>query len=289
MNPPDRTLQGAGSGFLRFFVYSNFFIAACAVLMVYQTCDLLLGTYPDFNFIVFVFCATVCSYSFHWWLTPDIESGSARLRWLKKNRAVHLVLFFAGLPLVIFYGIRMADHWPWLLLAAFITFLYSAPKIPYRIFRLLRKVALGKTIFLAFVWMYVTTILPLQVSDQPWRTDFGLFAGSRFFLIYAICILFDYRDREYDRSIGIRSLITWLSEKGILALFVLSLLIFAVFTLLLLREGYSYPVAGLLLVPGIILAFLYKQVTKKFSDIVYYFILDGLMALSAILTLVLNS
>lgn len=286
MNQPGYPRQKTLIALLSFLVYSNLFIAACAVLMVYQTCRLLLHSSPGFDFSAFVFFSTICSYSFHWWLTPDIESDSPRLRWLKKNRTVHLVLFFAGLPGAVVYGLRLAGHWPWLLLAAFITFLYSAPKIPHPFFRVLRKVALGKTIFLAFVWMYVTTLLPLQVSDQPWRRDFWLFAGSRFFLIYAICILFDYRDREYDRSIGIRSLITWLSESGIRALFIVSLLIFALFTLLMLDQGYSYSIVALLLVPGLAAVILYKPATKKFSDMLYYGILDGLMALSPVLTLI---
>jgi hypothetical protein len=37
---------------------------------------------------------------------------------------------------------------------AFITFLYSAPKVPYQIFGWLKKIAIGKTIFLAFAWTH---------------------------------------------------------------------------------------------------------------------------------------
>ena len=90
---------------------------------------------------------------------------------------------------------------------------FSADQICEFYFRVLRKVALGKTIFLAFVWMYVTTILPAIISDSEWNTSYVLFVVSRFFQIYAICILFDWRDREDDKADGIRSLITYLNEK----------------------------------------------------------------------------
>jgi 4-hydroxybenzoate polyprenyltransferase len=273
------------SSVLSFFVYSNLFIAACAVFMVYQTAELLLHSRPDPSFIGFVASATICSYSFHWYLTPDIELDSSRLRWLKKFRPVHLLFFVIGLLAAVYYGIGLANHWPWLLLAAFITFLYSAPKIPHPLFRSLRKVAIGKTIFLAFVWMYVTTLLPLQISEQAWQPEFTIFAASRFFLIYAICIIFDYRDREYDRSIGIRSLITWLSERSIAILFAVSLLSFLLLNLLLLHYGYPPLLIGILILPGIITACLYSYAIRNFSDIVYYFILDGLMAFSSIITL----
>jgi len=133
--------------------------------------------------------------------------------------------------------------------------------------------------------MYVTTILPLLLSDQSWRMDFSLFSAGRFFLIYAICILFDYRDKEYDKSIGIRSLITWLSDKNITRLFILSLSLFTIFTVGLFQYGHSYNVIIVLLIPGLITAGLYRYAKRNFSDILYYFVLDGLMAFSSLFTL----
>jgi 4-hydroxybenzoate polyprenyltransferase len=277
-----------GGKLFRFFIYSNFFIASCAILMVYQTCHLVLHRPPDLYFVFFVFFASLCSYSFHWHLTPDMDSNSSRLHWLRHHRVVHTVLFFIGLAGVSATGIYLLKYWPWLLLSAFITFLYSAPKIPHPWFRALRKVAVGKTIFLAFVWMHVTTLLPLVVSDEPWRTDFTLFACSRFFLIYAICILFDYRDREYDISVGIRSLITLMSERTVVVLFLLSLLLFAISTIAMLNYGYSWPAVAVLLIPGLLTGALYRRAIKDRSDILYYFILDGLMALSSLLMVLLG-
>lgn len=272
--------------FSRFFIYSNLFIALCAVVMVCQTYELLLDTAPDIYFIAFVFSASLCSYSFHWYLTPaDIEVNTSRTQWLTRHKNIHLVLFYTGLAGVGVSSLYLLDHWQWLLLSAFVTFLYSAPKIPHPYFTALRKVALAKTIFLALVWMYVTTILPLLISDQPWQMDFSLFSAGRFFLIYAICILFDYRDKEYDKSIGIRSLITWLSDKNITRLFILSLSLFAIFTVGLFQYGYSYNVIVLLLIPGVITAGLYRYAKRNFSDILYYFVLDGLMAFSSLFTL----
>jgi 1,4-dihydroxy-2-naphthoate octaprenyltransferase len=272
-----------------FFIYSNLFIAGCAVLMVYQTCQLVLHTVPDLYFIAFVFFATICSYSFHWYLTPaGVETVTSRTQWLQKNKKIHLVLFIVGLAGAAVAVLFLWQYLHWLLLSAAVTFLYSAPKVPHPYFRVLRKIALAKTIFLAFVWMYVTTVLPLQISDQPWKPGFTLFSASRFFLIYAICILFDYRDREYDKAVGIRSLITWMNEAGINRLFIFSLVLHIILACWLIQYGYSSTVIAFLLVPGIITASLYRHAKKNFSDILYYFILDGLMALSPVLTLLLS-
>lgn len=252
------------------------------MLMLAQTSYLLQHAAPSFNLLAFVFFATICSYSFHWYLTPAIGQ-SDRVLWLARHKNIHFFLFIIGIAGAVVYGIVLISHWHWLVFAAFITFLYSAPKVPHPWFRLLRKIAIGKTIFLAGVWMFVTTILPLGISDQPWQTDHILFAISRFFLIYAICILFDYRDKEYDISIGIRSLITWLNEKSIDALFYFSLVVFALTTVWMLHYGHSVTVIITLLIPGVITALIYSHAKKNKSDMLYYFVLDGLMALSAVL------
>lgn len=270
----------------RFFIYSNLFIAVCAVLMVNQTSQLLLHSLPGTHLTAFVFFATLCSYSFHWYLTSSSVLPSPRIVWLKKNHSVHLVLFLVGLAGSAVFFFYLRPIWPWLLVSAFVTFLYSAPKIPHRYFRALRKVAIGKTIFLAFVWMYVTTVLPIVESDATWSGDFFLFMISRFFLIYAICILFDLRDREDDKAAGIRSLITYLNETAISNLFVISLVLFSASTLWMLNYNHRTTDIILLLIPGFITAVLFRYASRHFSDMLYYFVLDGLMALSALLMLV---
>jgi 4-hydroxybenzoate polyprenyltransferase len=272
----------------RFFIYSNLFIAVCAVLMVSQSYQLLLHTSPDLYFLAFVFFSTICSYSFHWHLSTATVLSSPRIEWQQRNQSVHIILFITGLIGAAIFFLYLIKYWPWLLLSAFITFLYSAPKIPDRRFRALRKIALGKTIFLALVWTFVTTVLPVIISGHSWHDDFYFFIVSRFFMIYMICILFDYRDREDDKAKGIRSLITYLSEKGIRNLFVSSFLIFAASTIGLLFYQYSLLTVSFLLIPGIITAALYNYARKIFSDMLYYFVLDGLMALSSLLTLLIG-
>jgi 1,4-dihydroxy-2-naphthoate octaprenyltransferase len=273
---------------LQFFVYSNLFIAGCAVLMMYQASWLLLGEDPPYFLTGFVLFSTLCSYSFHWYLSAGSVIPSERLQWLKKYRYIHTILFFIGLAGAAYFFYRLLPWWPWLMVAVFATFLYSAPKIPHPWFRLLRKVAIGKTIFLAFVWMYVTSILPVLITDSEWNWGFTLYAVSRFFLIYAICILFDYRDRQDDKAAGVKSLITYLGEKSITVLFYLSILIFSGSTLLLLNYNYHLSTIISLLIPGIITTALYNYARRNFGDMFYYLVLDGLMAFSALLLLVFS-
>jgi 4-hydroxybenzoate polyprenyltransferase len=254
--------------------------------MVNQTYDLLLETTPDKYLLGFIFSATICSYSFHWWLTSQSLVASPRIEWVKKHRHYHLILFFIGLVGCAVFFYFLLPFWYWLMISAVVTFLYSAPKIPHPWFRALRKVAIGKTIFLALVWMYVTTMLPLLVEGAEWTTPVVLFVISRFFFIYAICIMFDFRDREDDQAAGIRSMITWFSEKGVDSLFFISLLIYAAASVFLIRFDFSILTIIVLLIPGVIAAAIYQYAKRNFGDYLYYFILDGLMMLSALLMLV---
>jgi 4-hydroxybenzoate polyprenyltransferase len=269
-----------------FFINSNLFVACCAFAMVFQTSHLLLEGKHNSNFLFFVFFSTITSYSFHWYLTTDSVIPSPRIEWLKRNRNIHLILFIAGISAAGIFFLYLPPYWHWLLLSAFITFLYSAPKINHPFFRFLRKIAVGKTLFLALVWTFVTTILPIEIAEMRWKEEFTFFTAHRFFLIYAICILFDYRDREDDKKAGVRSLISYLSEKNISRLFYLAMLLFFTSTTLLYKNGFDLLTVLILLLPGIIIVSLYSYARKNFSDTLYYFVLDGLMALSSLIMLV---
>lgn len=271
---------------LAFLVYSNLFIASCAVLMTLHSARLLTGSDPGQALLQFVFFSTICSYSFHYFFTTKSLIPSPRIHWQEKYRYVLLFLFFAGLAGALLKFLELREHWPWLVPAVVATFLYSAPKLPHPLFRQLRKVAIGKTIFLAFIWMYVTTVLPVVVSGRGWTNSFTLYAISRFFFIYCICILFDYRDRADDRAEGVKSLITFLSDRNITRLYYFSLLVYVSCTFLVTGKLFSETQALFLLLPGLVLAFLYNYARRHFSDILYYVLLDGLMALSALLMLV---
>jgi 4-hydroxybenzoate polyprenyltransferase len=269
-----------------FFVFSSLYIALCAVVMVWQTSKLLLGTEPSGRLIGFVFFSTICSYNFHWWLTPKSASPSRRVHWSNRHKILHFILYLVGLVGAGVYFLYLLHYLPALLFGVLLTFLYSAPKLPQRIFSQLQKIAVGKTLFLTFVWVYVTSVLPVIVADAPWRMSFVLFAAGRLFLIYAICILFDYRDREDDRSQGIKSLITMLDERGIDLLFTVSIALFFVVSICLYFFHYNAFYIFLLLIPGIITAALYREAKRNFSDDLYYIVLDGLMMFSGVLMLI---
>ncbi len=268
----------------QFFIYSNLFISCCATFMAWEAGYLFLDNQHNLYFLLFVFSATLCSYSFHWWLTPLLpDAAGERATWTMKNKQAYPALLGISSIAAIVTAMFLFNHWHWLFIAAFITFLYSAPKIPFPLFASLKKIAIGKTIFLAMVWTFVTAGLPLLINNSNWNAPFIYFFIGRFFVIYAICIIFDYRDKDYDKSTGIRSLITWLSTGKIRKLFFITILFHLLATVMLFCYAFPIYVPVLLLLPAIFTASLYSFATRHFSDRLYYFILDGLMALPAFL------
>lgn len=269
------------------FVFSSFFLAFCAVGMVYQT-KLIFRLPVSDSLLYFTFCGTLCSYNFHWYFTPASFSGSQKTAWSVRHKNVHAFLFGAALLGALFFAWQIKDHWRWLLFTAFVVFLYSAPKIPHAYAAWLQKIAVGKTIFLSFSWAHVTALLPLLLKSPILPAAAVTFVLNRFFLIYAICILFDYRDREPDRKEGIRSLLTLLEDKGIATLFWGIMVAFVITSIVLVWQQVPVLVVAALTLPGLLVAALYRYSLTHHSDYLFYFVLDGLMALSVPLIMLLH-
>ncbi len=251
--------------------------------MAWHSIALLAATPLHSGFYCFLFFSTLTSYSFHWYFTTAEAPFTGRMLWLRQHQKVHLVLFCLSLVATIYFFTFLLASWFWLVPAAVMTFLYSAPKIPLPAFKELRKIAIGKTAFLAFIWTYATTALPLVIAQQPFTATIWFFICSRFCLLYAICILFDYRDRNYDMENGIRSLITWLSPRKVFQLFRLSLILCLLFTGLMFFNGFSLISFIILIAPVFITASLKNRSIRQPTDPLYYFVLDGVMAFSAVL------
>lgn len=233
----------------------------------------------------FVFCATLCSYNFHWYLTPVTNTNSQRLQWSANNRKLLLALGIAGMAGALFTGWQLRAHWLAISVSVVLTFLYTAPKLPYKPFVWLRQVAIAKTLFLALVWTYVTSVMPVWLSTQhPDAATTWCFILHRFFLTYALCILFDERDLESDKQEGIRSLITFLPEETRRNLYYACLIVSAGCAAMLYPEASGWMVA-LLIIPILCTAFITGTARRNHSDYLYYFGLDGLVMLGPVLHL----
>ena len=129
------------------------------------------------------------------WSISSTLPPTERHLWNTRNKTFLLFILLVSGAIVCVYTWRLRSGILYILIAGLITFLYSAPNIPFRPFIFLRRIAIGKTTFLALVWTYVTAMMPMLIGRLPLAARHYYYLGSRFFLVYAICILFDLKDR----------------------------------------------------------------------------------------------
>jgi 1,4-dihydroxy-2-naphthoate octaprenyltransferase len=252
--------------------------------MGWQTLELFASSSPFRYYYLFIFFATLTSYSGHWYLSFFFDPASNRASWLTQNRQVHLWFFIIGFIGMASMGWLLRANWLWIAFAGVPTFLYSAPKIPHPLFTQLKKIAVGKTLFLSLVWTYATTVLPIQMKHVGWTASFCFFLAARFLLIYGICVLFDYRDKAEDKKQGIITLVHFLNDALVQKIFYGIMILFFLCTTWQLRY-LSVLTVAILLLPGFIVMVVFNTARQKSSDYLFYFVLDGLMMLSGLLLL----
>ena len=273
----------------RFFIFSNLFIALCAAAMAHQTKFFIQSNEKFYQLQLFLFFATLTSYSFHWYLTQAQQGNtSIRIKWLLQNRKIHLYFFYAGLIGSAIFLLVFIKYWKLILPAVFLTFLYSVPKAPFAFVKPVSKFIVAKTLLLAAAWTYITTALPFLIYGGKWNFNYTCFCLYRFTLIMPICILFDVRDKDYDIEAGIQNMVTWFPLKTVKIIFWIMLVLnFATIGTMIACNA-SWTSILTMLIPTIILVTLFKPALKTNNDYLFYFVLDGLMALSAALMILVR-
>ena len=254
--------------------------------MFLQTQQLLHLSLPDWYY-VFVIGGTICSYNLHWYLTDHNDSQQTepvRLHWTLQHKPILLPMAVAGLFMAALAAFYLLSHWLSLLIGIIIASLYTAPKVPGKLSMVLKKIAVAKTIYLSLAWTYVTSILPVIIAGDSFSNTTHSFIWYRFFLVFSICILFDFRDREVDREHGIRSLITYFSGKGNTRLYYFSLAAALIAAFFFGRFSATIQASFLLMIPLAMLLLLFPKVRVVHNDYLYYFVLDGLMVFSLLFT-----
>ncbi len=268
--------------FLHFIISHAIWVAICAASLVFQTTQLL-QLPADWYLITFVFCATLCSYNFHYILAGGMADKKLSIDLLyKRPLAVYILLAGIAGALVTFYntGISFIN----VMTAALLTFFYSIPLLPFKQVAFTRKAGFLKTLLLAFTWMFVTAYLPLAQHGLQFTTPGILILAKRFLFMVMLCIIFDNRDVAVDKVHGLHSLATDLPSKIMRAL--ISTVFILLFTLNFFIGKNGIPAKQVLALQVSALATLgvYFYSRQKRGYFFYYFIVDGMMVLMVLLT-----
>ncbi len=170
-----------------------------------------------------LFSGTLASYNWHHVLSM---TQSGRLK-LKANPFRFIVLLIALILMAVSIVFITKEALLVLVPLAMVTLLYSLPlEVPLGYFPL-RKIPYLKVFLVAATWAVLTVWLPLAGRmDVHNPLQIALILLERFFLLFPLCLLFDIRDIESDRKMGMKTLPVALGVKTSLWLSVLSALIF---------------------------------------------------------------
>lgn len=187
---------------IKWFVFSNLWIALCAVALTLQT-YILLGVEPNNWLLLFVFCSTLSAYTLQRLLKSEtLPKKSIRHLWLDQHQKTSYALLFLALSFGIFSLIMLPAKIIYMALPlGFISLLYAGNflkklKLPYEN---LRSVPMIKIFLISGSWVVTTVGLPLFLLPDFPENSIYLFLLN-FGLITAVTIPFDIRDIDVDLS-----------------------------------------------------------------------------------------
>lgn len=274
-----------------FFVFGNFFIAFCAAAMVLVT--YLLNGVTDGSVLLTIFVAnsTFLLYNFHRF-AYDVRLDSilgffSSLQSIRFKSYEKVIVFLSLITEVTLCFFLQFNTLVALFCIAIPAIWYSVP-FPGRVKRL-RELPAVKMPLLAFVWAFSTVLIPALDSHLP----LDLFLWSQFFarwlFVFALCVPFELRDVEFDRSKLVRTIPVVLGEARTKWLGLLAVLAELAIHQLQFRSNYIDSNKLIVLIVTSIIAAVWIIFYGKLKGKYFYKLLvDGTMILRFLLMLFLQ-
>ncbi len=272
---------------LDFLLFSNLFIAFCAVaqtLVTYQ----LLKVPIDKYVLMFVFCSTLLVYNLSMLLAKPKEpqkSAFRRVRWIfshhRLNISITLIAALCLIPIGLWH-LNIQSQ----LLMGFIGILalgYNFPFLKLNDKKIgLRNLPGIKLFLIAFVWSASCVLLPIVQIEGTYGISISLnetllLVAKRFLFICAITIPFDIRDLYQDKLYELKTIPVMLGEKKAW-IFCQALLALYMILLILFTKDINLDVIGLALTIFLTGWLIFKSNLKR-NEYYYFFFLDGTMIL----------
>lgn len=271
---------------LDFLLFSNLFIALCAVAQALVTYKLI-NTEPEIHVLAFLFFSTLALYNFSILLSrpkKPAESSFRRVRWIFAHHRLMITVTIIAVLSLIPLGLFLNTASKILMIAlAVVSVAYNLPLFSIHDKRFgLRNIPGLKLFLIAMVWALSCVLLPileLETSILAGTTvnDTILLITKRFLFIAAITVPFDIRDMYQDRSSDLKTIPVLLGEQRSLwvcqALLLVYLLLLFLFT-----ESINGIFIGLTLTI-LLSGWLILKSKWERNEYYYFLYLDGTMIL----------
>jgi 4-hydroxybenzoate polyprenyltransferase len=272
--------------FINFLLYSNIYIAFCAVAMTAQTLYVFdIDIKTSSALLGLVFFSTLVIYALHRLVSLSKVDKSLDVERFKVIGAYkEHIQIYAGLGIlgggVCFFCLNRPTQYA-LILPALLSLGYVIPFMGNKKLRL-RDVHFIKIFLIAIVWSYVTVLLPfLEFKIAIGVRELGILL-ERILFIFVITLPFDLRDWEIDKKNQVRTIPATIGVKNTLRLALFILLLWA----LLFSTIYPLSIILALLISGLSTGLLVYYSPKQQHDYYFTALMDGTMLLQYILVLV---
>lgn len=283
------------NSFLDFLLFSNLFIACCAMAQGALTYSLL-KVPVNFLVISLLGCATLFLYNFSLILSKPKDykiSPYKRVHWFFSHYqliiGISAIAFILIIPLVSTLSLNS-----FLLLAAIsvLALSYNSPILRFGNHRFgLRNMPGAKLFIIASVWACSCVWIPIMELRSEGltisTTDTFLLVSKRFLFVMAITLPFDIRDLYQDRSFHLKTIPVLIGKKNSMRLCQILLIAYTLF-LFIFADTISSEIVALGLI-ALLTNFLIFNTKLKKNEYYYFLLLDGTLLLQFIATWMVNN
>ena len=276
---------------LDFVLFSNLFIALCAVTQALITFKLI-GSSPYYPLLALLFSSTLFIYNICLFLTrPNDPSKSPLLpkRWFFAHSK--FMIFLTLLSLIVLMAMYLMLSFKSEALLGILGILsvgYSLPIFSKGNQRFgLRNIPGIKSALIALVWTMSCVLLPILEAEAHHGIivpveDVVLLVAKRFLFIVALTIPFDIRDLFQDSQSGLKSIPVLLGTEGAY-LFCQFLLVGYIVLLFLFRgQGFNRDFFALGLTTFLMGWLIFRSKWEK-NEYYYFFYMDGVLVLQYVI------
>lgn len=278
---------------LDFLLFSNLFIAICAVAQGLVTYHLL-NVKPDRYILTIIFFGTIAVYNFSMLLSKpkDPENSQfARVRWLFSHHrliiSITLIAVLCLIPLGLLY--LSIEGKLLMIFTALLALGYNIPFLTLNNQKIgLRNIPGIKLFLIALVWSVSCVLLPVVELEHNYQVNISsaetlLLVAKRFLFIAAITIPFDIRDLFQDKYYALKTIPVMLGEKKAY-IFCQFLLVGYLALLLLFSRALNADIIALA-ITLLLTGWLILRSNIKKNEYYYFFFLDGTMLLQYLMLL----
>ncbi|MEJ2882678.1 hypothetical protein [Pedobacter sp. GR22-6] len=278
---------------LDFLLFSNVFIAICAVAQGLVTYHLL-QVNPDPYILAFLFFATIGLYNFSMLLSKPVnpeKSPYLRVRWIFGHHrliiSITLISILCLIPLGLWY--LSIESKVLMIFTGLLAVGYNVPFLTLNQQKIgLRNIPGIKLFLIALVWSVSCVLLPIVELERSYQINVSsaetlLLVAKRFLFVAAITVPFDIRDLFQDKLYALKTIPVMLGEKKAY-IFCQFLLIGYLGLLLVFRQATYADVTATTLTLALTGWLIFKSNIQK-NEYYYFFFLDGTMLLQYLMLL----